>query len=227
MPLRLAVLISGRGSNLAAVLRAIDAGHCDAEVSLVVSDRADAAGLGSAAERGIRTAVVALREHTSRDEWNAALARKVAEGEPDLVVLAGFMRVVGPAFLARFPNRVINVHPALLPLFPGTHGPADAIAAGMRISGCTVHLVDAGVDTGAILAQGAVRVLPGDSEATLHARIQRAEHQLLPQVIHAIARRELSLDPPLQLVPGHTDHDEPAMLCSPSFTSARANHDEP
>jgi len=221
------VLISGRGSNLAAVLRAIDAGHCAAEVGLVVSDRADAAGLATAAERGIRTAVVALREHASRDEWNAALARKVAEGEPDLVVLAGFMRVVGPAFLARFPNRVINVHPALLPLFPGTHGPADAIAAGVRISGCTVHVVDAGVDTGPILAQGAVRVLPGDSEATLHERIQRAEHRLLPQVIDAIARREIRLDSPLRIAPDPADQDDSAMLCSPSFASSRTNHDEP
>jgi phosphoribosylglycinamide formyltransferase 1 len=220
MTLRLAVLISGRGSNLAAVLRAIDAGQCDAEVSLVVSDRAAAAGLALATQRGIRSAVVALRDHASREAWNDALAQRVAEAEPELVVLAGFMRVVGPAFLARFPNRVINVHPALLPLFPGTDGPAQAIAAGMRISGCTVHLVDAGVDTGPILAQGAVRVLTGDSEAMLHERIQRVEHRLLPEVIHAIARREIRLDAPLEINAGH---DDQAALYSPMFRSARAS----
>jgi phosphoribosylglycinamide formyltransferase 1 len=214
MPLRLAVLISGRGSNLAAIERAIDAGSCDARVVCVISDRADAQGLVAAAERGTRSAVVSMRDFASRAEWDEALARRVAEAEPELVVLAGFMRLLGPAFLARFSPRVINVHPALLPLFPGTDGPALAIAAGVKLSGCTVHVVDAGVDTGPILAQAAVRVLPDDTADTLHARIQVVEHQLLPSVIHAIARREIQLAPSIRST---LTRDDRAQLISPLF----------
>jgi phosphoribosylglycinamide formyltransferase-1 len=209
--LRVAVLISGRGSNLAAILQAIERGACDAQVVRVVSDRASAAGLVTAAERGIRTELVRMADHASREAWDEALAQRVAEAEPELVVLAGFMRVVGPAFLARFPDRIINVHPALLPLFPGTDGPAQALAAKVRISGCSVHVVDAGIDTGPILAQAAVRVLPDDSVESLHERIQRAEHQLLPRVVHAIARGVIRLSPWIQI----DARDDGALFCSP------------
>jgi phosphoribosylglycinamide formyltransferase-1 len=214
VPLRHAVLISGRGSNLAAVEHAIAAGRCDAQVVCVISDRADAQGLLAAAARGTRTAVVSMRDYASRREWDEALAQRVAEAEVELVVLAGFMRLLGPAFLARFSPYVINVHPALLPLFPGTDGPAQAIAAGVKLSGCTVHVVDAGVDSGPILAQGAVRVLPGDTPDTLHARIQRVEHRLLPSVIHAIARRQIELVPEIRSTLTRDDH---APLISPQF----------
>jgi phosphoribosylglycinamide formyltransferase-1 len=207
------VLISGRGSNLAAILHAIDRGACDAQVELVVSDRASAAGLATAAERGIRTAVVRLADHASRQAWDVALAQRVAEAEPELVVLAGFMRVVGPAFLARFPDRIINVHPALLPLFPGTDGPAQAIAAKVSLSGCSVHVVDSGVDTGPILAQAAVRVLPADTVDSLNERIQRAEHQLLPRVVHAIARGMIRLSPTIQI----DACDDGSLFSSPLF----------
>jgi phosphoribosylglycinamide formyltransferase-1 len=217
MPIRLAVLISGRGSNLAAIERAIDAGSCEAQVACVVSDRADAQGLVSAAARGTRTAVVSMRDYATRADWDEALSRRVAEAEPELVVLAGFMRLLGPSFLARFSPHVINVHPALLPLFPGTDGPAQAIAAGVKLSGCTVHAVDAGVDSGPILAQGAVRVLPGDTPDTLHARIQVVEHRLLPSVIHAIARGEIQLAPRIRST---LTRDDAAQLISPLF------HDE-
>jgi phosphoribosylglycinamide formyltransferase-1 len=219
MTLRLAVLISGRGTNLAAILQAIEAGSCDARVGLVVSDRADAAGLELARARGIDAAVVSMREQPDRAAWNAALAARVAQAAPDVIVLAGFMRVLGPAFLERFAHQIINVHPALLPLFPGTNGPEQAIAAGVRVAGCSVHMVDHGVDTGAIIAQAAVPVLPGDDANSLHTRIQRAEHELLPRVISAIARGEiqLGLQPRIKThaAPDHTLFSLPAADAAP------------
>lgn len=189
------VLVSGRGSNLRAICTAIDAGECDATIVGVVSDRKKAAALEFAARRGIPTRTVPLRKGDDRDSWNELLADEVAALEPDLVVLAGFMRVLGAPLLERLPGRIINVHPALLPSFPGHNGPQDALDGGVRISGCTVHIVDAGVDTGPILAQAAVPVLTEDTADTLHARIQVQEHQLLPRVIHQIAIGAITLDP--------------------------------
>lgn len=195
MALRLVVLISGRGSNLTAIAQAIDAGQCDASIALIVSDRADAAGLDFARGRGIPTCVVRMSDYADRKTWDHALNEAVVGAHPDLVVLAGFMRLLGTAFLASFPRRIINVHPALLPLFPGTDGAAQALAAGVRISGCTVHVVDHGVDSGDIIAQAAVPVQPDDDAIRLQARIQDAEHALLPRVIHALARGDISLTP--------------------------------
>ena len=189
------VLVSGRGSNLRAICAAIDAGTCDANVVGVVSDRRNAAALEFAKGRGIPTKTVSLRKGDDRDAWNESLADEVATLNPELVVLAGFMRVLGAPLLERFPGRIINVHPALLPSFAGHSGPQDALDGGVRISGCTVHVVDAGVDTGPILAQAAVPVLADDTADTLHARIQVQEHQLLPRVIHQIALGAITLDP--------------------------------
>lgn len=186
--MKIVVLVSGRGSNLRALCRAIDEGRCAAIIAAVISDRHSAEALSFAQERGIPTEVVRPKDFPDRDAWDAALAPLVAAHAPELVVLAGFMRIVGSAMLARFPYRIVNVHPALLPSFPGTDGPAQAIEKGARISGCTVHLVDAGMDTGPILAQGAVPVLPTDDAASLHARIQGVEHRLLPFVVDAIAK---------------------------------------
>jgi phosphoribosylglycinamide formyltransferase-1 len=211
MPCRLAVLISGRGSNLAAIQHAIDEGRCDASIALVVSDRPSAQGLTFAAERGLRTGVVKLGDYPTREAWDDALTQRVAEAEPQLVVTAGFMKILGAAFLARFSPRIINTHPALLPLFPGTDGPGLAIAAGVRLSGCTVHVVDGGVDSGPILAQGAVPVLPGDTRESLHERILRVEHRLLPQVIDAIAKQTITLEPQVRI---HSGADERAQLYS-------------
>lgn len=195
LPLSLVVLASGRGSNLRALSEAIDAGRCHARIVAVVSDRSGAPALEYARQRGVITELVLPKDHPDRDAWDAALADAIARHTPDLVVLAGFMRIVGRAVLARFGGRIINVHPALLPSFPGLDAPAQAIDAGVRISGCTVHLVDAGVDTGPILAQAAVPVLPGDDAASLHARIQPAEHRLLPAVVDWIATGVLELEP--------------------------------
>lgn len=192
---KIAVLVSGRGSNLLAVLDAIDAGRCAATVVAVISDRPRAGALTLAAERSIPVDVVRVRDYEDRAAWDEALAATVAAHAPELVVLAGFMRVVATPILRRFPRRIVNVHPSLLPAFPGADGPDQAIRAGVRVSGCTVHLVDEGVDTGPILAQAAVPVLPGDDAAELHRRIQVAEHRLLPSVIDWIARGQLVLDP--------------------------------
>lgn len=190
------MLVSGRGSNLRALLEAAEAGRCRARITAVLSDRAGAPALELATARGIPTAVIAPSGYPERPRWDAALADAIAAWGPELVVLAGFMRIVGPAVLARFGGRVINVHPALLPAFPGLDAPRQAVSAGARISGCTVHVVDAGVDTGPILAQAAVPVWPSDDADALHARIQRAEHALLPAVVDWLASGTLKLNPP-------------------------------
>jgi phosphoribosylglycinamide formyltransferase-1 len=213
MTLPIVVLISGTGSNLRAVLAAIDEGRCDASVRAVISDRESAKGLELARARGIETAVVKMKDFASRALWDEALTRAIAGYDPGLIVLAGFMKLLGADTVARFPQRIINVHPALLPLFPGAHGPADAIAAKVRISGCTVHVVDSGVDSGPIIAQGAVPVLPDDDEERLHQRIQRVEHRLLPAVIDAIARGSITLAPEVRIA--EACFDDGALLLSP------------
>jgi phosphoribosylglycinamide formyltransferase-1 len=189
------VLVSGRGSNLRAICGAIDSGTCAASIVAVVSDRKRAAALEYAQGRGIPTRVVSLRKGDDRELWNETLAAEVVDFRPELVVLAGFMRVLGSPLLEAFPGRIINVHPALLPSFPGHDGAQDALDGGVRVSGCTVHVVDSGVDTGPIIAQAAVPVLPDDTAETLHARIQVQEHRLLPRVIHQIAIGAITLDP--------------------------------
>ena len=189
------VLVSGRGSNLKAIFDAIDQRICAAKIVGVVSDRSKAAALDLASSRGVPTRVVPLRKGDDRNLWNEVLASEVSKLEPELIVLAGFMRVLGPPLLEGFPGRIINVHPALLPAFPGHNGARDALDGGVRITGCTVHVVDSGVDTGPIIAQAAVPVLADDTADTLHARIQVQEHRLLPRVIHEIATGSIQLDP--------------------------------
>lgn len=185
--LKLGVLISGSGTNLQAVLDAIAAGSLDAEVTVVVSNIATAQGLERARAAGVPTKVIDHRGFLARTEFDAAVVQALREHGAEWVVLAGFMRVVTPVLLDAFPMRVINVHPALLPAFPGTHGARQALEYGVRVAGCTVHLVDAGTDTGPIVAQAAVPVLRGDDEATLAARILVEEHALLPKVLQWIA----------------------------------------
>jgi phosphoribosylglycinamide formyltransferase 1 len=192
-PTAVAVLVSGRGSNLRALLTAIDRGSCHARVIAVISDRAGAAALDHARERGIPSYLISPKQHADRPSWDAALAAQVADLKPELVVMAGFMRLIGTPLLERFGGKIINVHPSLLPAFPGIDAPEQAIAAGVRISGCTVHLVDAGVDTGPVLAQAAVPVQQDDDAASLHLRIQAAEHALLPAVVNAIATGAIEL----------------------------------
>ena len=180
---RVVVLLSGTGSLCAALLAAsADPGY-PAEVVAVGSDRAGAAGLAHARERGVDTFVQVLGEHPDRAAWDRALAEELTARRPDWVVSAGFMKLLGPAVLGAFPGRVLNTHPALLPAFPGAHAVRDALAAGVTTTGATVHLVDAGLDTGPVLAQRPVPVLPDDDEARLHERIKTVERELLVQTL--------------------------------------------
>ena len=179
---RVAVLLSGTGSLCAALLAATDDPGYPATVVAVGSDR-DAEGLDHARRRGLPTFVCAVADHPDRGAWDRALAAELAAVDPDLVVSAGFMKIVGPAVLEAFGGRLINTHPALLPAFPGAHAVRDALAAGVPVTGATVHVVDAGVDTGPVLAQREVAVLPGDDEARLHERIKHVERELLVQTV--------------------------------------------
>ncbi|MEO8755368.1 MAG: phosphoribosylglycinamide formyltransferase, partial [Casimicrobiaceae bacterium] len=183
MTRRITVLISGRGSNLAALLAAMDAGTLHGIVDTVIANRADAGGLGLAAAHGIATRVIAHQDHASREAFDAALAAAIDAAAPDLIVLAGFMRVLGAAFVRRYAGRMINIHPSLLPLYPGLHTHRRALADGVRIHGCTVHFVTPDVDVGPIIAQAAVPVCAGDDEAALAARVLAAEHVLLPAAV--------------------------------------------
>ncbi len=186
MPARVAALASGTGSLLDVLCRAAGDGALDCTVVGLLSDRPDVGALAVAARHGVPASVVQPRDHPDRAAWDVALAEQLAEQRPDWVVSVGFMRVLGPAVLDRFPNRVLNTHPALLPSFPGAHAVRDALAHGVHVTGATVHLVDAGVDTGPILAQEAVPVLPGDDEAVLHERIKVVERQLLLRTLSAL-----------------------------------------
>jgi phosphoribosylglycinamide formyltransferase-1 len=184
----LVVLVSGSGTNLAALLDAADDPSYGAEIVAVGADRGDIEGLRRAERRDLPTFVVAPKEYLDRAAWDAALTAAVAAHAPDLVVCAGFMRILGPTFLDAFGGRCVNTHPALLPAFPGAHGVRDALAYGVRVSGVTVHLVDAGVDTGPIIAQEAVPVLDGDDEESLHERIKVVERALFVDVVGRMAR---------------------------------------
>jgi phosphoribosylglycinamide formyltransferase-1 len=179
---RLAVLLSGTGSLCASLLAATDQATYPAEVVVVGADRA-ATGLDHARRRGVPTFTCVLAEHPDRAAWDRALARELAAHDPDLVVSAGFMKLVGPAVLERFGGRLINTHPALLPAFPGAHAVRDALAAGVATTGATVHVIDAGLDTGPVLAQREVPVHPDDDEARLHERIKTVERQLLVETV--------------------------------------------
>lgn len=200
--LDLGVLISGRGSNLQAILDAIAEDRLDARVRLVISNEPDAPGLERAARAGVPTRVIPHQDFPDRASFDAALAAALHEARASWIVLAGFMRLLTPAFLDVFPGRVINIHPSLLPAFPGVDAQQQAIDHGVRVSGCTVHLVDAGVDTGPILAQAAVPVLDGDDRDELAARILGFEHALLVQVLAWIADGLLEVIPPLLGAPG-------------------------
>ncbi|HIZ37495.1 MAG TPA: phosphoribosylglycinamide formyltransferase [Candidatus Ruania gallistercoris] len=185
---RIVVLISGGGSNLAALLAAADDPTYGAQVVAVGADRPSAAGLQLAAEAGIPTFVCRLGEYPERQAWDAALAAAVAAHEPDLVISAGFLKLVGPTFLAQFGGRYLNTHNSLLPAFPGIHGPRDAVEYGVKLAGATLFVVDEGVDTGAIVAQVAVPVRDDDTEETLTERIKVAERAQLVEQVGRLAR---------------------------------------
>ena len=184
-PARLVVLASGTGSLLASLLDAA-VGDYPARVIAVGVDR-DCPAAEIAAAASLPTFRVRLADHPDRNAWDAALTEAAAAHSPDLVVSAGFMKILGKQFLSKFQGRILNTHPTLLPAFPGAHGVADALAHGVKVTGCTVHLVDAGTDTGPILAQQPLPVLDDDDEETLHERIKVTERRLLVDVIAAVA----------------------------------------
>jgi phosphoribosylglycinamide formyltransferase 1 len=188
-PARLVVLVSGTGTLLQALINACQDPSYGAQVVAVGSDRPDIQGLERAVRAGIPTFVRAVSDHPSRADWDEALTADVAAYEPDLVISAGFMKLLGADFLARFEGRIINTHPALLPSFPGIHGPRDALAYGVKITGATVFLVDSGVDSGVILDQRAVPVADDDTVGSLHERIKVVERELLVTITHQLATR--------------------------------------
>jgi len=187
MARRVAILISGRGTNMAALIQAAQIPEYPAEIALVLSNRPGAAGLAHAAAAGIETEVLASKGYPSREAFDAALNARLTEANIELVCLAGFMRVLSEGFVEAWRDRLINIHPSLLPLFPGLDTHARAIDAGGRIHGCTVHFVRAEVDCGPIIAQAAVPLLSSDTEETLAARVLAAEHQIYPLALSLVA----------------------------------------
>lgn len=188
-PPRVALMASGRGSTLQALVTAAADGRCDVHFAALVTDRPEAPVVALAREFGLEVLALPLKKADDRQAWDLALADALQSLDCSLVVLAGFMRILGPAVVERFEGRILNIHPSLLPSFPGRDAPGQALAAGVSLSGCSVHLVDAGVDSGPLLAQAAVPVLPGDDARRLHSRIQEAERLLYPRVVQAFARR--------------------------------------
>ena len=180
MPGRIVVLVSGSGSNMEALVEACERDEVPGEVVAVLADR-PCRGVEIARARALPAEVVAPSSFASRDEWNEALRDRVAGHRPDLVVSAGFMRILSPAFVDAFAGRIVNLHPSLLPAFPGAHAVRDALAWGVKVTGTTVHFVDHEVDHGPILLQEAVEVQPGDTEESLHERVKRVERRLLPR----------------------------------------------
>lgn len=186
--MRIVVLVSGTGSNLQAVIDAVVSGGLPVEIVAVGADRPGTFGVERSAAAGLETFVVDFKKYASRADWDDALLETVAGYKPDYVVSSGFMRIVAASFIDAFGGRYINTHPALLPSFPGAHGVRDALNYGVKVTGCTVHFADAGVDTGPIIDQTAVRVLAQDTQESLHERIKVAERELLIKVLGDLAR---------------------------------------
>lgn len=189
MTKRIVVLVSGSGSNLQAL---IDAEDPEGSIVRVVSDHPEAKGLDRARSAGIEAVAVDRGDHLDRPTWEGTLTHVVAEARPELVVLAGFMRILPKAFVERWPT--LNVHPSLLPAFPGAHAVEEALAHGVKLTGCTVHFVVEEVDAGPIIAQEALAIVPGDTRETLHPRIQQLEHRLLPEAVALFCRDRLVVD---------------------------------
>lgn len=190
---RIVILISGRGSNMEAIVQACAAEGWPAQVAAVISNRPDAAGLKYAAARGIATAVVDHKAHATREAFDDALARAIDAHAPDVVVLAGFMRILTAGFVQRYEGRLLNIHPSLLPAFPGLHTHQRAIDAGCKMAGATVHFVTPELDHGPIVIQAVVPVLPGDTEASLSQRVLVREHQIYPRAVRWLVSGELDL----------------------------------
>ncbi len=193
-PLRLGALVSGTGSNLQAIADAIEGGRLDAEIRIVVSNVRSAVALERARHRGLTTIVVDHREWPSREAYDAHIVERLRAAEVEIVVLAGFNRLLSPVFVRAFPMHIVNIHPALLPAFPGLHAQRQALEYGVRIAGATVHFVDERTDHGPIIIQAAVPAYPHDTEDTLQARILEQEHRIYPEALRLIAEGRIRVD---------------------------------
>jgi phosphoribosylglycinamide formyltransferase-1 len=220
---RLVILISGCGSNMATLIEAVHAGEIDAAVGVVISNRPDAAGLKLAAAAGVATVVVDHRAFGDRSEFERALSAAIDAEAPDLIVLAGFMRILSPAFVARYAGRLLNIHPSLLPAYQGVDTHRRALADGVRIHGCTVHFVTSDVDCGPIVAQAAVTVQQDDDEATLAARVLAVEHRLMVGAVRWFCADRLTLEGARVRIRGDTAG--PAVLQAPA--DAATNSEPP
>jgi phosphoribosylglycinamide formyltransferase-1 len=217
MPLpRISVLISGRGSNLGALLDAMQQGSLGGAITQVIANRAEAGGLALARSRGVLTQVIDHRDYPTRDAFDVALAAAIDASTPDLIVLAGFMRVLGGWFVQRYAGRLLNIHPSLLPSYPGLHTHRRALDDGARVHGCTVHFVTSDVDVGPIVAQAAVPVASDDDEASLAARVLAAEHRLLPAAVRWFCSGRLVIDGKRVCVKNEAPAQAGTMLVSPA-----------
>jgi phosphoribosylglycinamide formyltransferase-1 len=191
---KIGILISGTGSNMKSIVASCESGDVPAEVAIVISNKADAPGIEWAAEHGLETAVLSHRDHSGREAHDRAVVDRLQEAGVDWVCLAGYMRLLSAVFVDSYPNRILNIHPALLPSFPGLHGQRQAWKYGVKVSGCTVHLVDLELDHGPIVVQRSVPVLPDDDEDRLSARILEQEHIAYPEALKALLTQSWSLD---------------------------------
>ena len=191
---KIGILCSGRGSNLASIIEAIECGEIRAEITVVIADKADAYALERAREKGIPAVAVVYRDYAERADFERALLTELHAHGVTLVVLAGFMRILSPVFVHAYTGRILNIHPALLPSFPGAHAHRDVLAYGVKVSGCTVHFVDEGMDSGPIILQASVPVQEGDTEEALAARVLAQEHRIFPEAIKLYVEGRLRTD---------------------------------
>jgi phosphoribosylglycinamide formyltransferase-1 len=206
--LKLGVLASGRGSNFQSIIDEIEAGSLNASISLLITDNPDAYAIERAKKQSIKYLYLNPHDFKSKNDFYTMIAKKLVKSDVDLVILAGFMRIVGKPLIEAFPNRIMNIHPALLPAFPGLHSQKQAVDYGVRVSGCTVHFVDEGMDTGPIIIQAAVVVSPDDTEDTLSERILRLEHKIFPYAIRLYSEGRLYADGRTIKIKGYELKDE-------------------
>lgn len=214
--LKIGVLASGRGSNFQSIIDEIASQRLKAEIVLLITDNPSAFAIERAKKHGIEYLVILSKEHRSRDEFFVKIAEELKKRDVGLVILAGFMRIVGKPLIDAFPNRIMNIHPALLPSFPGLHGQRQALAYGVKISGCTVHFVDEGMDTGPIIIQATVPVLQNDTEETLSERILRYEHKIYPEAIRLFSEGKIEIEGRKVRIKGYNPVD--ASMINPSLT---------
>ncbi|MEW6066857.1 MAG: phosphoribosylglycinamide formyltransferase [Nitrospirota bacterium] len=213
--LKIGVLASGRGSNFQSIIDAINSGQLNAHIAILITDNASAFAIERAKKHGIEHLVMDIREYGSKDDYFEKIAMEMKKRGVELVVLAGFMRIVKKPLIDAFPNKIMNIHPAILPAFPGLHGQKQALEYGVKISGCTVHFVDDGMDTGPIIIQAAVPIFHGDTEETLSERILKLEHKIYPEAIRLFSEGRLEIDARIVRIKDNIPFD--TFLINPPF----------